>query len=190
MIGTLTGKAKDAGKGMIIVETDGGVGYAVGVSAATKNTVLKKGTCTLHTHTVIRKDTIELFGFPERKEYSAFLLLITVSGIGPKKALTILEAMPIPTLLQTIKNEDTDTLISFGIGKKQAQRIILELQRKIETADGETGMSGDIIAALIALGYDKKEIVETLKHAPPKTETIEEQIQETLKAMRSSQYNQ
>ena len=86
MIGTLTGTVRDAGKDAVVVETGGGVGYAVTVSAATKNSILSQKSCTLHTHTAVRKDTIALFGFLEQEEYSAFLLLISVSGVGPKKA--------------------------------------------------------------------------------------------------------
>lgn len=133
---------------------------------------------------MVRNDGIELFGFLNQEEYSAFLLLLTVSGIGPKKALGILETIPTATLLQAIQKEDVDTLISFGMGRKQAQRITLELQRKIEMADAGSGISGDVITAMVALGYDKKEIVEVLRQTNIPDGTTEEQIQETLKAMR------
>ncbi len=185
MIGTLTGKAEDAGKGIILIKTDSGVGYIAGVSATTKNTALQEETCTLFTHTVIRKDTMELFGFLEQEEYSAFLLLLTVSGIGPKKALVVTERVPVPALLQAIKKEDVDTLVSFGITKKEAQRITLELQRKIEMSENDIPAAGDVVPALVALGYDKKEIAEALKNTVLKGKTTEEQIQETLRAMRN-----
>ena len=185
MIGTLSGKVQDAGKGIIIIETQGGVGYQVTLSEMTKQAVLQHETCTLFTHTVVKKDTIELFGFSDQGEYSAFILLITVSGVGPKKAIDVLEKMPVATLLQAIKNEDTDLLMSFGIGKKQAQKIVIELQRKIELEDDIIGISADTIAALVALGYSKDEIVKVLRHKKIKGETIEEQIQETLRAIRN-----
>ena len=161
MIGNITGEAKDAGKGAIIIKTSGGVGYIVQTNAATKQTVLTQKTCTLFTHTAVRKDTMELFGFMEQEEYAAFLLLLSVSGIGPKKALTILETAPPATLLATIKSEDVEAMVSLGIGKKQAQRIILDLQKKIETTGETTNLPDDVITALIALGYEKKEIIQT-----------------------------
>lgn len=185
MIGTVTGTAEDAGKGTVIIRTEGGVGYIISTPAAVKDTILNKKTCTLFTHTAIKKDTMELFGFLDREEYSTFLLLITVSGVGPKKALATLETMPAPTLLSAIQKEDTDTLVSFGMGKKQAQRVIMDLQRKIEISGNETGCSPDVIAALVALGYDKKEIVEVLKTVNTKNTGVKEQIQEALRAMRT-----
>ena len=183
MIGRITGKAEDAGKGAILIETGGGVGYIVNTTAATKSTALTQKSCTLFTHTAIRKDTMELFGFPEQEEYAAFLLLLTVSGIGPKKALSLLETAPPATLLATIKNEDTETMVSLGIGRKQAQRIILDLQKKIETTEQTTTIPADVITALVALGYDKREIAETLKETALTGKTTEEQIKEALRAM-------
>ena len=184
MIGMLAGRVRDAGKDVVVVETEGGVGYAVTVSAATKNSILSKGFCSLHTHTAVRKDTIDLFGFLEQEEYSAFLLLISVSGVGPKKALAVLDAMPVPTLLSAIQREDVGILTSFGVGKKQAQRMVLDLQKKIEVEGGNSGLSGDVVVALVALGYDKKEIAEALQGVTLKGETIAEQVQESLKYMR------
>ena len=184
MIGALTGKIKDAGKGVLLVETEGGVGYIVATSVTTKNTAIKDGTCSLFTHTAIRGTAIELYGFIAQEEYTAFLLLIQVSGIGPKKALTILETVPVPALLRAIKREDMETLVSFGIGKKQAMQIILTLQRKIETAAEDTAYNGDIVAALIALGYEKNEITDALKTMGTDG-TVEEQIQRALGMMRT-----
>ena len=184
MIGTVTGKAKDTGKGLVNMETQGGVGYSINVAGMTKENILQKDVCTLFTHTVIRKDTIELFGFLKQEEYSSFLLLITVSGIGPKKALTILETIPTETLLLAIKKGDQETLESFSINKKQAQRIILDLQRKI-TISEDTNIANDVVAALIALGYDKREIMEAVRDTAAHDKTIEEQIQEALKTLRT-----
>ena len=186
MIGALTGTVRDAGKDMVVVETGGGVGYAVTVSAATKNSILARESCTLHTHTAVRKDTIDLFGFLEREEYSAFLLLISVSGVGPKKAFAVLDAMPVQTLLLAIQKEDVATLVSFGVGKKQAQRMVLDLQKKIEVDGGDFNLSGDLIATLVALGYEKKEIAEVLREVSLQGETVEEQVQEFLKLVREA----
>lgn len=181
MIGMLNGKAKDLGKGNVIIETSGGVGYVINVSESVKNTILSQKECTLYTHTAMRKDTIELFGFLENEEYSTFLLLITVNGIGPKKAITILETVPSSSLLSAISKEDSDTLVSYGINKKQAVKIILDLSKKINLQKDD--QSSDTIIALIALGYDKREAVEAIKNID-KTGPIEEQIQLALRSMR------
>ena len=184
MIGKISGKAEDAGKSAVIVETGGGVGYIVTVSTTTKDTILAKESCTLFTYTSIRKETMDLFGFLEQEEYSTFLLLLSVSGVGPKKALAILETTPPSPLLAAIKNEDVETMVSFGMGKKQAQRIVLDLQRKIDAAEDVSHTPSDVIAALIALGYEKGEIAEMLKNTKLGDGNTEQQIQEALKAMR------
>ena len=181
MIGALTGTVRDAGKDAVVVETGGGVGYAVVVSSATKNSILSADApCTLYTHTAVRKDTIDLFGFLEQEEYSAFLLLLSVSGVGPKKALAVLDVMPVQTLLSAIQKEDVATLVSFGVGKKQAQRMVLDLQKKIEIDSADSEVSGDLIATLVALGYEKKEISEVLKDVALQGSTVEEQVQEVF----------
>lgn len=190
MIGALTGTVRDAGKDMVVVETGGGVGYAVVVSAATKNSILSKTSCALHTHTVVRKDTIDLFGFLEQEEYSAFLLLLSVSGVGPKKALAVLDAMPVQTLLSAIQREDVATLVSFGVGKKQAQRMVLDLQKKIEIGSVGSEVSADLVATLVALGYEKREISEVLKDIVLQGHTVEEQVQEFLRHIREAQVHQ
>ena len=186
MIGALTGTVRDAGKDVVVVETGGGVGYAVTVSAVTKHSILSQKSCTLYTHTAVRNDTIDLFGFLEQEEYSAFLLLISVSGVGPKKALAVLDAMPVQTLLSAIQKEDVATLVSFGVGKKQAQRMVLDLQKKIEVDVGDAALSSDLVATLVALGYEKKEIAEVLKDVSLQSETTEEQVQEFLKFVREA----
>ncbi|MDE0243697.1 MAG: Holliday junction branch migration protein RuvA [Candidatus Kaiserbacteria bacterium] len=184
MIGVLTGMTSDAGKDMIVVQTSGGVGYLVTVSDAVKNAVLSQKESTLFTHTAIQKDTMKLFGFLDQEVYSTFLLLLTVSGIGPKKALSILSTVPPQPLIAAIKKEDVDTLVSFGVGRKQAQRIILDLQKSTEVLDDSSGITSDVITALIALGYDRKEIAETFRDVTLSGETVEQQIQEALKHMR------
>ncbi len=180
------GTVRDAGKDMVVVETKGGVGYAVVVSAATKNSALSKEPCTLYTHTAVRKDTIDLFGFLEQEEYSTFLLLLSVSGVGPKKALAVLDAMPVQTLLSAIQKEDVVTLASFGVGKKQAQRMVLDLQKKIEIDSVDSEVSNDLFATLIALGYEKREISEVLKDVVLQGNTVEEQVQTFLKLVREA----
>ena len=188
MIGLLSGEVRDVGRDGVVVLTGGGVGYTVTVSSATKHSILSKGSCTLYTHTVVRSDTIDLFGFLDCEAYSAFLLLISVSGIGPKKALVVLDSVPVQTLLSSIQKEDVDTLVSFGVGKKQAQKMIFELHKKIDVVEEVSSVSGDVLAALIALGYEKKYLLEVFQSVSLGGETVAEQIQESLKIIRDTRH--
>ena len=95
-----------------------------------------------------------------------------------------METIPTETLLLAIKKGDQETLESFSINKKQAQRIILDLQRKI-TISEDTHITNDVVAALIALGYDKREIMEAVRDTALQDKTIEEPIQEALKTLRT-----
>lgn len=185
MIGVLTGTARDAGKGTVTIQTNGGVGYIVTVTDGDKNEVLSQKTCTLYTHTALQKDTLHLFGFLDQEVYSTFLLLITVSGIGPKKAIGILATVPPNPLITAIQKGDVDTLVSFGVGKKQAQRIILDLQKSTEELTNTPDVTSDVTAALIALGYNRKEIADTLQKTTLTSTTIEGRLQEALKCMRT-----
>ena len=182
MIGELTGIAKDAEKGFIILKTTSGVGYSVCVTEATKRSVLETE-CTLRIHTAVRKESIELFGFTSEEEYMLFILLLTISGVGPKKAIAVIESVPATALKQAVQEENPELLVSFGMGKKQAQRITLELQKKIVMTEGETSYSNDVITALLALGYSKKEALGATKEVDTE-QPVEEQIKSALKHLR------
>ena len=182
MIGSLTGTAEEAGKGVVLLQTSAGVGYEVHTTEGTKQRVI--GTdCTLRIHTAVRKESIELFGFVDEEYYSLFLLLITITGIGPKKAIAVLETVSPATLRQAVQEENPDLLVSFGMGKKQAQRITIELQKKITMGGSTAQISGEVVTALLALGYSKKEIGEITKEKL-QGESVEEQIKEALKQLR------
>lgn len=182
MIGKLTGKAHEHRKDAVIIETTGGVGYIVSVHPTTKKTLLSQGEVSLHTHTLFRKDSIELFGFLTTEEQSAFLLLLSVSGIGPKKAFTILEKAQPHHLFTAIQTEDAEALVSFGVNRKDAQKIVIDLRKKIEVSAEENTVRGDVIVALSALGYSKKEIQDALKKVNAQ-DTLEQQIQGALRSL-------
>ena len=181
MIGLLQGTPSDFGKSTILIKTRSGVGYTVCVSNQTKNTTLSQETCTLYIHTNIGKDSVQLFGFIEQEEYSVFQLLLQVSGIGPKKAINIIERIPTNTLLEAISKEDPDIFITFGINRKQAMRIILDIGKKINYTTNSN--AADVITALIGLGYNKKETLNVVKQIDT-NKPIEKQIQQALKLMR------
>ena len=180
MIGMLQGSIHEHKKGSVLVKTTGGVGYVVFVSSKDKEALLKQKKCSLYTHTVFRRDSIELFGFRAAEEQSCFLLLISVSGIGPKKAMVILEKLPTSVLFKVIQSKDSETLKSYGISERDAQKIIIELYKKNEIEESHTGTQPDLIIALLTLGYSRKEIQPILKTINPE-DTLERQIQVALR---------
>ena len=178
----------------------GGVGYAC---RTTNNTLgrLKKGeTATLYTHLNVREDAMELYGFSSENELSCFQLLIGVSGVGPKAALSILSSTTPEGLATAIITGDEKSLtVAPGIGKKIAQRIILELKDKLakgqlSTPGGEsyggTGVTvipqnkaSEAAAALAVLGYSQAEAAAALKSIDIETLALEEIIKQALKKM-------
>ncbi|MDZ4284431.1 MAG: Holliday junction branch migration protein RuvA, partial [Patescibacteria group bacterium] len=149
-----------------------------------------RGEVSLWTHLVVRDDALELFGFRERDELSLFERLISVSGIGPKSALAILDLAPVETLRSAIARGDTSYLTKVsGIGKKTAQKIVLELRDSLASAreaDSAGEDYGDVIDALTTLGYSAREAREALKKMPPSTADTSERIKAALKTLGSS----
>lgn len=178
----------------------GGVGYAC---RTTNNTLarLRKGeTSTLYTHLNVREDAMELYGFASENELSCFQLLISVSGVGPKAALSILSSTSPEGLATSIITGDEKALtVAPGIGKKIAQRIILELKDKLakgqlSTPGGEsyggTGVTvipqnkaSEAAAALAVLGYSQAEAAAALKNIDMEALALDEIIKQALKKM-------
>ena len=177
----------------------GGVGYAC---RTTNNTLarLKKGErAKLYTHLNVREDAMELYGFFSESELNCFQMLIGVSGVGPKAALSILSAATPESLAMSIITGDEKALtVAQGIGKKIAQRIILELKDKLAkgqlSADGEsyggTGVTeipenkGSVAAAAVGvLGYSQSEIGVALKGIDVDALSLEDVIKQALKKM-------
>lgn len=178
----------------------GGVGYAC---RTTNNTLarLRKGeTATLYTHLNVREDAMELYGFVSENELSCFQLLISVSGVGPKAALSILSSTSPEGLATSIITGDEKALtVAPGIGKKIAQRIILELKDKLakgqlSTPGGEsyggTGVTvipqnkaSEAAAALAVLGYSQAEAAAALKNIDMEALALDEIIKQALKKM-------
>ena len=192
--GTMTMKFN----GGVVVET-GGIGYEVFVpenSAA----YLKNDGDDIMFYTVmqVREDDVSLYGFTEREAMDIFNKLITVSGVGAKAAMAILSAMPLHEVKQAIIFEDAASLTrANGIGKKTAQRVVLELKDKIGSAEdiapAAPGTGGSVpaandekteaINALVALGYSKNEAVNALARVNGTDLTTEDYIKEALKTL-------
>ncbi|MBO7542814.1 Holliday junction branch migration protein RuvA [bacterium] len=151
----------------------GGVGYEVNISLNTYENLPPMGDkIRLLVFHHLRENEEKLFGFYSREEREVFLKLIEVSGIGPTSALLILSSQPISTLCQTIAREDVKALSSIkGIGKKTAERIIVELKDKLTHLAGKTAPAGisknaaDAVMALVALGFRQAEVQEAVQKA-------------------------
>lgn len=171
MIATLRGNITELGNRYAVVDVRG-IGYKVFITDDTVH-VLKIGTeTTFWTHLAVREDAQDLYGFLTRKERDFFQLLITISGIGPKSALNILSLVSSDTLSGAIRTGSVAHLVKVsGLGKKTAEKIVLELKDKIGGFSGESGagmtadMSSDMdaIEALKALGYEADDAREALK---------------------------
>ncbi|MFA6300893.1 MAG: Holliday junction branch migration protein RuvA [Candidatus Paceibacterota bacterium] len=191
MIGSIKGIIILRTEKFLIVET-GGVGYKVSVSPDVLSKIKKPGDeIMLWVHTHVREDAFDLYGFLDHQELEFFEMLINVSGIGPKGALTILSVASIETLKKAIGTGDTSYLTKIsGIGKKTAEKIVIELRDKItEIKIGEESGSSlqeelDSLEALKSLGYSQNEAREALKKVTPGSNT-NAKIREALKILGS-----
>lgn len=169
----------------------GGVGYKV---FATKDalTRLKTGeNASFWTHLAVREDILDLYGFAQEEELRFFTLLLTVSGIGPRSALGILDIAAVDTLRSAISGGNAGYLTSVsGIGKKTAEKIVLELRDKVGLGiDGSSeALSGDVdtLDALRALGYSAQEAREALRKVPAEVSNSNERLREALRLLGST----
>ncbi len=162
MIAHLRGKLVEKQPNLVVVDVDG-VGYELTIPVSTYSQLGNAGEeVALHTHTHVREDALSLFGFATRHEKGIFEKLITVSGIGPRLAVTVLSGLPTENLATAIREGDVATLTRIpGVGRKTGERMVLELREKlISVVDGEGSELGsgvspierDVISALLNLG--------------------------------------
>ena len=186
MIGKLKGQIDLIGNGYIIVDVSG-VGYKVAVSSSLLADSKMGDEITLFIHTHVREDHLSLFGFLTNEELVFFEMLIGVSGVGPKAALNILSATPIEKIQTAISKQDPSLLNTVsGIGKKTAEKIVIELKNKIGIiAEGnifeKSAETDEVVSALEGLGYKAAEVRAVL----PKVtgEDTESRIKEALKLL-------
>lgn len=162
MIAHLSGTVLERQPGRIVLDVQG-VGYEIQVSIATYSALPAAGArADLRVYTQVRDDAIQLFGFAHAREKTVFERLITVSGIGPKLALSILSGIALDDLVAAIRTSDHARLTRIpGVGKKTAERIVVELRDKLEAAPegsaaapaAEAGAAADVLSALVNLGY-------------------------------------
>lgn len=182
MIALLTGEIAHRSVDHLIVDV-GGVGYRLTIPLSTFYALPEEGNVRLHVHTQVKEDAIQLFGFLTPEEKELFLLLITVSGVGPKLSVNILSNIPAQELKVALRDRNTVRLAAIpGIGKKTAERLVLELQEKVRRLGpvqenmpaphreaAAVGAADDAVSALINLGYKEtqaRKVVDALETAP------------------------
>jgi Holliday junction DNA helicase RuvA len=188
MIGKLTGVLGEKNPPEVLVEC-GGVGYEVLVPMSTYYNLPARGEpVSLLTHFVVREDAQLLYGFATATERESFRQLIKISGVGPRTALAVLSGMTVADLAHAVTAQEAGRLIKVpGIGKKTAERLLLELKGKLGAdigvaAGAAVGNQGDILQALVALGYSDKEATLALK-ALPADASVSDGIKMALKAL-------
>ena len=192
MIAKISGTLEHKVPGEVIVDV-GGVGYHVFIPLSVFYRLPEAGaTISLYIHTHLREDALQLFGFTEHEEKRVFLLLNSVAGIGPKLALNILSGIPAEELARALKEGDQPRLLSIpGVGKKLAERMIVELRDKFIAlpSEGIGRMDGsqlmrDAVSALVNLGYRKNEAEKSVRDIARRGgKTLAEVLKEALRGL-------
>jgi Holliday junction DNA helicase RuvA len=189
MIGRLTGVIAEKSPPQVLLDV-GGVGYELDVPMSTFYNLPAVGErAALLTHFVVREDAQQLFGFGSSQERATFRLLVKISGIGPRTALAILSGLSVAELSGAVARQESGRLVKVpGIGKKTAERLLLELKGKLGpdlSLPAATAMSdtqADIVQALVALGYNEREAALALKALPAEV-GVSDGIKLALKAL-------
>lgn len=188
MISHLTGELFEKERGSIILDV-GGVGYRVYVSSATFAELPTENGAeiSLYTHLAVREDAMDLYGFTDRDELALFELLLSVSGIGPKSALAVLSLAGAATLRTAIAKDDVSYLTKVsGIGKKTAEKIVLELKDKLGSFAGagpELREDADVVEVLVSLGYARDEARDVVKRLSDDASGTSSRVKEALKLL-------
>jgi Holliday junction DNA helicase RuvA len=173
MIGRIHGKLLEKHPPQIVVDVQG-IGYELDVPMSTFYQLPATGAeVTLYTHLAVREDAHQLYGFSTEHERRAFRQLLKISGIGARTALSVLSGLSVADLRDAVSTQDTGRLIKIpGIGKKTAERLLLELRDKLDAVAGAPaaakgdGQAGDVTNALLALGYNDREAGWAVKQLP------------------------
>jgi Holliday junction DNA helicase RuvA len=199
MIASLTGRLAFKAPTYLVLDVHG-VGYEVFIPLSTYYGLPNLSESTsLSVHTHVREDAIQLFGFLTPQEKDAFVLLTSVSGVGPKLALSVLSALPVSDLVSAIQSGDVEKLTTVpGIGNKSASRLVLELKEKVGKLhpglatprdmprEGQDAAFDDALSALVNLGYrpqDAKEALKQVRKSNPESIVLKDMIRESLKEL-------
>ncbi len=175
MIGKLCGTIESVGSREVLIMV-GGVGYILHMGTSSLASLRESATTEVcfFTYLAVRENSLDLYGFSTEREKELFMLLIGVSGIGPKSAIGILSVTDVATLEKAVLTQDASYLTKVsGVGKKNAEKIVLELKDKISgtTDTGDTSLTteGEALEALLALGYSQREAKDALSMSRPST---------------------
>lgn len=190
MIGRLTGVLLEKNPPQILVEA-GGVGYELEVPMSTFYVLPSTGErVTLYTHLQVREDAHLLYGFAAETERRAFRQLLKISSVGTRTALAVLSGLSVAELVQAVAMQESGRLVKIpGVGRKTAERLLLELRGKLGTDVAGGGAvnraapaSADVINALLGLGYSEKEALHAVKQIP-ESQSLSEGIRAALKLL-------
>jgi holliday junction DNA helicase RuvA len=172
LIGRITGKLVEKHPPQVVIDAHG-VGYEIDVPMSTFYNLPATGeTVILHTQLIVREDAQLLYGFGTEEERKVFRQLLKISGVGPKLALSVLSGLSINDLAHAVAAQETGRLTKIpGVGKKTAERLLLELKDKLDVAvtgrvEKPASAGDDAMNALLALGYNDREAQQALKHVP------------------------
>jgi holliday junction DNA helicase RuvA len=183
----IEGTIEELRDNLAIIDVEG-VGYGVHISGATHNAIKGKTSIRLHTYLAVREDAMELYGFADPAEKEVFLLLISINGIGPKNAMSILTNATIEQLKNAIGSGDEAALTRIpGLGAKKAGRLIVELKDKFKAIAGLSGAAGDegeeYTEALVNLGFKYTEARAAVRDAMKIVKNKEDIIKEALRRL-------
>ena len=189
MIGKISGKLIERHPPQVVVDVHG-VGYEIDVPMSTFYQLPANGSeVTLYTHLIVREDAHQLYGFASEQERRVFRQLLKISGVGARTALSVLSGMSVSDLYEAVSAQDSGRLIRVpGIGRKTAERLLLELKDKLDVMVVSTaitaaaGASSDILNALLALGYNDKEAQWAIRQLPSGV-AVTEGIRQALKLL-------
>lgn len=200
MIGKLKGKLSEISGNVGLIETSGGVFYEVHLTPSLISLDRRslgeggpKSPIELYTYLQVREDALTLFGFPTKKELDFFRLLLTVSGVGPKTAFSVISYFPLDSLVKSVQSNDVESFTRIpGLGRKTAMKIILELSTKLKSEFDMTKMvlteeDKTVVGALVSLGYKSHDARQMLLKLP-KNLTVEEKIKKALKISTTKKY--
>jgi len=187
MISKLSGKIIHKDLSFIVIDANG-VGYKVFITPDTLDSIIDKNEASLWTHLAVRENSLDLYGFWDKDDLDFYELLLTVSGIGPKSALGILSVTTVDVLRSAISSGDTSYLTKVsGIGRKSADKIVLELRDKLGASKDSDSLSlreeSDVVETLKTLGYKPFEIRDAIKAIPKDIVGTSQRVKEALKIL-------
>lgn len=189
MIAEINGNVRATGPDFVVIETSG-IGYKVHTPSTTLSKLEIGSSTTLATHLVVKEDALDLYGFERLEERDFFELLIGISGIGPKGALGVFNLAPMETIKSAIASGESAYLTKVsGVGKKTADKLVLELKDKVQAEDGgeggaqPAGADAETIEALQALGYTAAEARKAAAEIPEGLEETDEKVRHALSTL-------